>query len=234
MSTIKQEVILKSVALMTGIESEARVCPSDKKGLRFHFDGKTIEANIDNVVSTEHCTVIGNNEIKVMLIEHFMAACAIRGIDALDVYFSSQCFEMPIFDGTAVAYKLQDIHDSMVFGSVQGESITGRMSYHQISKDAFFENPIFGIGKAGGHSKILDLLGCMGLLVFIPYFAIIWNTMKMQIRNISTQLAAAFIVCGYLAAAIYLYEKGIFGAPGYLIMIVVVPSIIKAFESEDF
>lgn len=141
---------------------------------------------------------------------------------------------MPIFDGTAVAYKLQDIHDSMVFGSVQGESITGRMSYHQISKDAFFENPIFGIGKAGGHSKILDLLGCMGLLVFIPYFAIIWNTMKMQIRNISTQLAAAFIVCGYLAAAIYLYEKGIFGAPGYLIMIVVVPSIIKAFESEDF
>ena len=39
MSAIKQEVILKSVALMTGIESEARVCPSDKKGLRFHFDG---------------------------------------------------------------------------------------------------------------------------------------------------------------------------------------------------
>ena len=99
MSTIKQEVILKSVALMTGVESEARVCPSDKKGLRFHFNGKTIEANIDNVVSTEHCTVIGNNEIKVMLIEHFMAACAICKIDSLDVYLSH--YELPILDGGA-------------------------------------------------------------------------------------------------------------------------------------
>lgn len=97
MSTIKQEVILKSVALMTGVESEARVCPSDKKGLRFHFNGKTIEANIDNVVSTEHCIVIGNNEIKVMLIEHFMAACAICKIDSLDVYLSH--YELPILDG---------------------------------------------------------------------------------------------------------------------------------------
>ena len=99
MGTIKQEVTLKSVALMTGAPSEARVCPSDKKGLRFHFNEKVIEANIDNVVSTEHCTVIGNAEIKVMLIEHFMAACAICGIDSLDVYLTH--FELPILGGGA-------------------------------------------------------------------------------------------------------------------------------------
>lgn len=97
MSTIKKEVILKSVALMTGVDSEAKVCPSQEKGLRFHFAGKTVEANIDNVVSTEHCTVIGNSDIKVMLVEHFMAACAICKIDALDVYLSH--FELPILDG---------------------------------------------------------------------------------------------------------------------------------------
>ncbi len=97
MATIKKEVILKSVALMTGMECEAKVCPSNEKGLRFHFNGKTIEANIDNVVSTEHCTVIGNAEIKVMLIEHFMAACAICKIDSLDVYLSH--FELPILGG---------------------------------------------------------------------------------------------------------------------------------------
>jgi len=96
-STIKKEVILKSVALMTGVECEAKVCPSNEKGLRFHFAGKTVEANIDNVVSTEHCTVIGNAEVKVMLIEHFMAACAICKIDSLDVYLSH--FELPILDG---------------------------------------------------------------------------------------------------------------------------------------
>lgn len=97
MATIRKEVILKSVALMTGAESEAKICPSDKKGLRFHFSGKTVEANIDNVVSTEHCTVIGNSETKVMLIEHFMAACAICKIDSLDIYLSH--FELPILDG---------------------------------------------------------------------------------------------------------------------------------------
>ena len=99
MATINKEVILNSVALMTGINSEAKVCPSEKKGIRFHFNNKTIEANIDNVVSTEHCTVIGNNEIKVMLIEHFMAACAICKIDALDVYLTH--FELPILDGSS-------------------------------------------------------------------------------------------------------------------------------------
>ena len=97
MGTIKQEFILKSNALMTGMPSEARVCPSDKKGIRFHFNGKTVEANINNVVSTEHCTVIGNADIKVMLIEHFMAACAICKIDSLDVYLTH--FELPIMNG---------------------------------------------------------------------------------------------------------------------------------------
>lgn len=97
MATIQQEVTLKSVALMTGAECEAKIVPSEQKGLRFHFAGKTVEANIDNVVSTEHCTVIGNAEVKVMLIEHFMAACAICKIDSLDIYLSH--FELPILDG---------------------------------------------------------------------------------------------------------------------------------------
>lgn len=139
---------------------------------------------------------------------------------------------MPIFDGTAVAVKLQDFHDSMMLGKIQGDSITGRMDYHQISKDAFFENPFFGSGQAGGHSKILDLLGCMGIVIFIPYFKIVWGTMKMQIHGLKEQLTSAFIVLGYFAAFIYLYEKGIFGAPGYLTMIVIVPAIIKAYESK--
>ena len=97
MSTIKKEVVLKSVALMTGVECEAKVCPSNEKGLRFHLGSAVIEANIDNVVSTEHCTVIGNEHVKVMLIEHFMAACAICKIDSLDVYLTH--FELPILDG---------------------------------------------------------------------------------------------------------------------------------------
>ena len=99
MGTIKNEFTVKSVALMTGIESEARVCPSDKKGIRFNFNDECIEAKLDNVVSTEHCTVLGNGKIKIMLIEHFMAACAFCGIDSVDVYLSH--FELPILDGAS-------------------------------------------------------------------------------------------------------------------------------------
>ena len=96
MGTIKNEITLGSVALMTGIESEVRVCPSDKKGIRFHFKGNSVEATVDNVVSTDHCTVLGNSNIKVVLVEHFMAACA---IDSLDVYLSH--YELPILDGAS-------------------------------------------------------------------------------------------------------------------------------------
>ena len=99
MGTINKEVILKSTALMTGLESEAKVCPSEKKGIRFHFAGKTVEADVNNIVSTEHCTVIGNSDIKIMLIEHFMAACAICKITALDVYLTH--YELPILDGSS-------------------------------------------------------------------------------------------------------------------------------------
>lgn len=97
MGTIKKEVVLKSVALMTGVDSEVKIVPSDTKGIRFHINNQIIEATIENVVSTEHCTVIGNANAKVMLIEHFMAACAICKIDSLDVYLSH--FELPILNG---------------------------------------------------------------------------------------------------------------------------------------
>ena len=99
MTTIKKEISVKSTALMTGLDCEAKLIPSTTKGIRFYFDGHSVEANVENVVSTEHCTVIGNQNIKVMLIEHFMAACALCHIDSLDVYLSH--YELPILDGAA-------------------------------------------------------------------------------------------------------------------------------------
>ena len=129
MGTIKKEFTLSSVALMTGVQSEARVCPSGEKGIRFHFNGKTIEANIDNVVSTEHCTVIGNSEIKVMLIEHFMAACAICRIDSIDVYLSH--FELPILGGGAKEWVDAFNNAGIENPDMQGMAINGAVWYLQ-------------------------------------------------------------------------------------------------------
>lgn len=137
---------------------------------------------------------------------------------------------MPLFDGTAVSFKLQDLHDSMVGGRIQGGSITGRMDYHQISKDNFWYNPIFGGGFAGGHSKILDILGGMGIIVFIPFAMSIWSCLKQQISQTRSLNARSFIYFSYFAACIYLYEKGIFSAAGYLTTLVIVPSALIALD----
>ena len=77
-NTIAKETSVTSKGLMTGIESTARLVPSDVKGIRFHVGDAVVEANVDNVVSTEHCTVIGND------LNHHAVAAAQWGFDAFD------------------------------------------------------------------------------------------------------------------------------------------------------
>ncbi len=103
MKTLKSELTLQGNGLMSNIPSVFEIHPSDKKGIRFHINNSIIEANPDNVVSVEHCVVLANLQTgaKIALIEHFMAACAICEIDALDVFVQSQGYETPIFDGSA-------------------------------------------------------------------------------------------------------------------------------------
>lgn len=99
MSTITSAKEITSVSLMTGAQCSVKLEPSNEKGIRFHFNGKSVTASTDAVLSTDHCTVIGNQEVQIMLVEHFMAACAICDIDSLYVYLS-HC-EMPILDGSS-------------------------------------------------------------------------------------------------------------------------------------
>ena len=49
MSTIKKEITVSSVALMSGAPCEARLVPSSEKGIRLHFANQTIEAKANNV-----------------------------------------------------------------------------------------------------------------------------------------------------------------------------------------
>ena len=105
MKTVKSSFKLQGAGLMFAAPVELEIKPSDKKGIRFHIQDGIVEADVNNVVSTEHCVILADvkqgAQRKIALVEHFMASCAILGIDALDVYFSSQGFEMPIFDGSS-------------------------------------------------------------------------------------------------------------------------------------
>ncbi len=100
---------------MSNVPVELEIHPSDKKGIRFHINSDIIKADVNSVVSTEHCVVLGNPQNlaapKVALVEHFMAACAVCNLDALDIYFKNpdfelasklqNTFEMPILDGAS-------------------------------------------------------------------------------------------------------------------------------------
>ncbi len=105
MKTVKSSFKMQGAGLMFAAPVDIEIKPSDKKGIRFHIADGIVEADVNNVVSTEHCVILADvnqgAKNKIALVEHFMASCAISGIDALDVYFSSQGFEMPIFDGSA-------------------------------------------------------------------------------------------------------------------------------------
>ena len=103
MKTLKSKLTIEGNGLMSNIPSVFEIHPSDKRGIRFYIKGGIIEADPFNVVSTDHFVVLANlqTDIKIALVEHFMAACAVTGVDALDVFVKSEGFETPILDGSA-------------------------------------------------------------------------------------------------------------------------------------
>lgn len=104
MTTIKKEINISGKTLMTGKECSVTLFPSKEKGIRFFLQGceQPVAASPFNVISTENCTVLGNENCKIMLVEHFMAACSFAGVDSLDVCLSY--FEMPILDGSSLKW----------------------------------------------------------------------------------------------------------------------------------
>ena len=110
MVTIKQEIKTSGYSLMKNRLCEVLIKPSRGGNIRIFSKGAETPFNvcIENLYSTDHCvtlcskdkrTLLGDYKYKVMLCEHFIAACAICGIDSIDVYLSE--VEMPIFDGSS-------------------------------------------------------------------------------------------------------------------------------------
>lgn len=101
MTTILKEFEITGNSLMKNRQCCVRVLPSNDGKIRFFVENsfEPIILDVDNVDSTNHCVVLGSKRNKIMLVEHFSAACAFLGIDSLDVYVSKT--EMPILDGSA-------------------------------------------------------------------------------------------------------------------------------------
>lgn len=101
MTTILKEIEITGNSLMKNRQSCVRILPSSEGKIRFFIENslESINLDIENVDSTNHCIVLGKKRTKIMLTEHFSAACAFLGIDSLDIHVSKS--EMPILDGSA-------------------------------------------------------------------------------------------------------------------------------------
>ena len=162
---------------------------------------------------------------KTILILCFCAIFFIIAYYSGLVLYFIECI-MPYFDGTAVSDKLNDIHNSITAGQVSGGSLEVRGELHDLSKQSFYTNPIFGSDKVGRHSHILDILGSMGLFGFVPFIMMIISVIKLYLPKVRDKFDRVFLYSCFAIAIVYLYSKGIFGATGWLFTFVLAPCLV--------
>ena len=98
--TLKKEVKISGNGLMKNKPCDVVVKPSDSGEIRYFVKGREpFAANVNNVLATDHCVVLGNKNSKAMLTEHLTAALAFCHIDSADIYMSEE--EVPILDGSS-------------------------------------------------------------------------------------------------------------------------------------
>ena len=99
----------------------------------------------------------------------FIASVAVFGIIMAAIYYwvPFREFLMELFDGTAVAHKIEDLVATGDTGDATG-SIQARMARYLVSLSAMLKFPIVGIlwrvGDIGGHSAVIDSFAKYGWL----------------------------------------------------------------------
>ena len=100
MVTLKKEVKICGRGLMKNKPCEVTLFPSNSGMIRFFVKGKdSFTACTDNVISTDHCVVLGTKKARAILTEHLTAALAFCHIDSVDICMSEE--EVPILDGSS-------------------------------------------------------------------------------------------------------------------------------------
>lgn len=99
-TTIKKEISISGNGLMKNKPCKVTFFPSKEGKIRYFVNGgEPFEAITDNVLSTDHCVVLGNKKSKAMLTEHLTAAFAFCGIDSIDICMDEM--EVPALDGSS-------------------------------------------------------------------------------------------------------------------------------------
>lgn len=127
-------------------------------------------------------------------------------------------------------YKVITFQDTIVYGSATGD-VEQRQGLYAKGIAGFFENILIGSnGDIGGHSVILNRLGSLGLIGFIPYVAVLVVLSKKAIKMLPANYRVYFYL-GSFAAFMMLLSKGIASWELYFFWFVVLPFAIIYFSN---
>lgn len=95
-------VVVRGVGVHSGAPCEVTLRRATGV-VRFRRGRETVEAHLRSVVATPRCTVLGHRGARVAMVEHLLAALALRGFWR-DVLVESSAEELPILDGSAAPW----------------------------------------------------------------------------------------------------------------------------------
>lgn len=100
MTTILKEISITGNGLMKNKPCTVKFSPSQTGEIKYFVKGEeAFIADVDNVLATDHCVVLGSKKSKAMLTEHLCAALAFCGINSIDIHMDET--EVPALDGSS-------------------------------------------------------------------------------------------------------------------------------------
>lgn len=176
-----------------------------------------------------------NNRIRSFLIA-FLSIFLLLILHLSGIFVQLFDFLIDFFEGTAVQPKIEAFKYIYLFGDIEqsGGHITGRMNLHDMSWKAFSENFLIGgTSPVGGHSQLIDRLGGMGLVAFIPFIMMIFAQIKMVLKLITNSEQRLFYYLGLGVAFAILYQKGLFGQEGWFFLMILLPGLLISFRNSS-
>ncbi|PQV62489.1 UDP-3-O-[3-hydroxymyristoyl] N-acetylglucosamine deacetylase [Abditibacterium utsteinense] len=132
--TLSREIEVTGVGLHCGREISLKIRPDERVG--WHFARRDlarspeVKASLENVVATQHATVLQNNQARVSTTEHLLAALWTAGITHARIELDGE--EVPILDGSANFWAESIAHCGR-------ESIAGEQPVYALNQNVWHE-----------------------------------------------------------------------------------------------